>query len=587
MLSPSVCTIPFFSRNSISLVPRLLLLHYKTSPNIAIISYVPSSKSRCFCSATTPIPDSPPPTPTDDAAKTNISSMAKKYSFFSIFQDWKWNNKPNVEKEKEVEPCGGVVVDKPKKKTPPPPSAIDLALNTVVKVFTVSSEPRLFQPWQITMQSECSGSGFVISGKKIITNAHVVEKHTSVKVRKHGSSTKYKAKVKAIGNKCDLAILEINSDEFWEGMKFLELGDVPLQQESVAVVGYPCGGDSICVTKGVVSRVEPGRYSHSSAELLTIQIDAAINSGNSGGPVIKGDKVVGVAFQSLFWSDNIGYIIPTPVINHFLKGVEESGQHVDFCSMNISYQTMENAQIRNYFKMTKDTTGILINRINPLSDSHKFLKKNDVLLSIDGVSIENDSTIPFRNQERVSFKHLVSMKKQSETALIKVLREGKEHEFNISLKPVQPLVPRNLFDKLRSYYIFGGFVFVPLSQPYIDSSYDISDSLSRKIPKKAGEQIIIISQILEDDINTGYDIFEDLQVKKVNGVEVDNMKHLCELIEECCAGDVMLDLGKDKVLVLNIKSAKKATLKILKEFEIPSAMSKDLQPRHSKKKNYN
>ena len=49
------------------------------------------------------------------------------------------------------------IVDEAKKTTPP--SAIDLALNSVVKVFTVSSKPRLFQPWQISMQNECSGSG--------------------------------------------------------------------------------------------------------------------------------------------------------------------------------------------------------------------------------------------------------------------------------------------------------------------------------------------------------------------------------------------------------------------------------------------
>lgn len=83
--------------------------------------------------------------------------------------------------------------------------------------------------------------GFLISGKKIITNAHVVDNHTSVKVQKHGSATMYKAKVRMIGHECDLAILEVDNDEFWEGMNFLELGDVPKLQEEVHLVGYPCG----------------------------------------------------------------------------------------------------------------------------------------------------------------------------------------------------------------------------------------------------------------------------------------------------------------------------------------------------------
>lgn len=82
-------------------------------------------------------------------------------------------------------------------------------------------------------------------------------------------------------------------------------------------------------------------------------------------------------------------MIPTPVVKHFLDCVEE--KHVSFGSMNISYQMMGNAQIRDYFKMSKDMTGILVNEINPLSDAYNFLKKDDVILAIDGVPIGNDS----------------------------------------------------------------------------------------------------------------------------------------------------------------------------------------------------
>lgn len=83
--------------------------------------------------------------------------------------------------------------------------------------------------------------GFVISGRRILTNAHVVADYTFVLVRKHGSPTKYRAEVQAVGHECDLAILVVDNDEFWEGMNPLELGDVPSLQEAVSVVGYPQG----------------------------------------------------------------------------------------------------------------------------------------------------------------------------------------------------------------------------------------------------------------------------------------------------------------------------------------------------------
>ncbi|KAG6662629.1 hypothetical protein I3843_03G238100 [Carya illinoinensis] len=464
-------------------------------------------------------------------------------------------------------------------------SAIELALDSVVKIFTESSSPDYALPWQNKYQSKSKGSGFVIPGRKILTNAHVVADYTFVQVRKHGSPTKYRAEVQAVGHECDLAILVVESEEFWEGMTFLELGDIPFLQDAVAVVGYPQGGDNISVTKGVVSRVEPRQYVHGATQLMAIQIDAAINPGNSGGPAIMGKKVAGIAFQSLPGAENIGYIIPVPVIKHFLSGVEQSGKYVGFCSLGLFWQPTENVQLRNHFKMRPEMTGVLVSKINPLSDAYKILKKDDIILAFDGVPIANDGTVPFRNRVRIKFDYLVSMKKPDETAAVKVLRDGEESEFSITLRPLQPLVPVHQFDILPSYYIFAGLVFVPLTLPYLheygEDWYNTSlrrlcELALRELPKKAGEQLVILSQVLMDDINAGYERLAWLQVKKVNGVEIENLKHLCQLVDSCSEESVRLDLDDEKVIVLNYQLAKIATSSILNRHRIPSSKSSDL-----------
>ncbi|XP_028776753.1 protease Do-like 10, mitochondrial isoform X2 [Neltuma alba] len=463
--------------------------------------------------------------------------------------------------------------------------AIELALDSVVKVFTVSCSPNYLLPWQNKSQRETMGSGFVIPGKKILTNAHVVADHSFVLVRKHGSSTKYRAEVKFVGHECDLAMLIIESEEFWDGMNPLELGDIPFLQEAVAVVGYPQGGDNISVTKGVVSRVEPTQYAHGASQLLAIQIDAAINPGNSGGPAIMGNKVAGVAFQNLTGAENIGYIIPVPVIKHFISGVEENGKYSGFCSLGLSCQPTENVQLRNHFHMRPDMTGVLVSKINPLSDAYKVLKKDDVILAFDGVPIANDGTVPFRNRERITFDHLVSMKQPNEKAVVKVLRNGEEHEFSVILRPLQPLVPVHQFDKLPSYYIFAGLVFIPLTQPFLhefgEDWYNTSprrlcERALRELPKKANQQLVILSQVLMDDINAGYERLAELQVLKVNGTEVENLKHLCQLVENCREESVRFDLDDDRVIALNYGLAKTASSRILKRHRIPSSMSTDL-----------
>lgn len=464
-------------------------------------------------------------------------------------------------------------------------AAIEVALDAVVKIFTVASSPNYFLPWQNKPQREITGSGFVIHGRRILTNAHVVADHTFVLVRKHGSPTKHRAEVLAVGHECDLALLTVESEEFWEGMNFLEFGNIPYLQEAVAVVGYPQGGDNISVTRGVVSRVELTQYVHGASHLMAIQIDAAINPGNSGGPAIMNEKVAGVAFQNLSGAENIGYIIPVPIIEHFMADVNEQGKYIGFCTLGLSCQPTENVQLREHLKMPPGLTGVLVSKINPLSDSHRVLKKDDVIIAFDGVPIANDGTVHFRNRERITFDHLVSMKKADATGAVRVLRDGVQHEFHIKLGPLQTLVPVHQFDKLPSYFIFAGLVFTPLTQPYLheygDDWYNTSprrlcERALTATPKKHGEQLVILSQVLMDDINAGYERLAEYQVKKVNGVEVDNLKHLCQLVEGCTEKNIRFDLDDERVVVLNFQAGKDATSRILTRHRIPSAMSADL-----------
>ncbi|KAK4558593.1 hypothetical protein RGQ29_008059 [Quercus rubra] len=185
--------------------------------------------------------------------------------------------------------------------------------NAVVKVYCTHTAPDYSLPWQKQRQFTSTGSAFMIGDGKLLTNAHCVEHDTQVKVKRRGDDTKYVAKVLARGVDCDMALLSVESKEFWEGAEPLTFGHLPRLQEAVTVVGYPLGGDTISVTKGVVSRIEVTSYAHGSSDLLGIQIDAAINPGNSGGPAFNDQgECIGVAFQ-VYRSEeaeNIGYVIP-------------------------------------------------------------------------------------------------------------------------------------------------------------------------------------------------------------------------------------------------------------------------------------
>ena len=184
-------------------------------------------------------------------------------------------------------------------------------------------EPEYLRPWQKSRQGSCTGTGFVVPDdetgtRRLLTNLHVVQDATDIRVRKHGNSRRWRARVVVKAADVDLAVLQIISEDeqevadFWDGVKPVQWGDddgPPLLQSSVNVVGFPTGGRTICVTEGVVSRIDCRNYRLKTAgaapgKLLVIQIDAAINPGNSGGPCFDSDgRVVGVAFQGLDGND--------------------------------------------------------------------------------------------------------------------------------------------------------------------------------------------------------------------------------------------------------------------------------------------
>lgn len=205
-------------------------------------------------------------------------------------------------------------------------------------------------------------------------------------------------------------------------------------------VGYPIGGESLSVTAGVVSRIELQEYAQGGETLLAIQIDAAINSGNSGGPVInENDQLVGVAFQSLATldSENIGaflsslsiymcvnpprhthvvthtpqppkptpgYVIPVDILRHFLKDIERHGGYTGFCSLGVKFQPMESPSLRRYKALPEGRSGILVTKVDPLAPANEVLQRGDVLMAVDGIDLANDGTIPFRKGERVEVR---------------------------------------------------------------------------------------------------------------------------------------------------------------------------------------
>jgi S1-C subfamily serine protease len=200
--------------------------------------------------------------------------------------------------------------------------AQDQIRDLVVKIHAIHHTPDLLRPWTRNSPQQVKGSGVVIDGKRILTNAHVVRYASQIYVQPNQSASYVPARVEVMTPGMDLAILKLDDEAFFDKRGTLPFAkELPRVKDSVNVYGYPTGGTELSVTQGIVSRIEYTDYYYQ-ATGLRIQVDAALNFGNSGGPAVSDGKLVGLVFSLIQNAQNIGYLIPVEEIQLFLNDIK-------------------------------------------------------------------------------------------------------------------------------------------------------------------------------------------------------------------------------------------------------------------------
>ncbi|MCB1115426.1 MAG: trypsin-like peptidase domain-containing protein [Chlamydiia bacterium] len=461
--------------------------------------------------------------------------------------------------------------------------AIDVK-DSVVKIYVTKKEYNYAEPWASPTVTHGSGSGFIIEGNRIMTNAHVVSQATYIELHTGRSKKRYPAEVKMIGHDCDLAILEVKDPHFFDGKRPLKFSKrVLLEEEGVQVYGFPIGGDEICVTKGIVSRIELGRYVHSGEELLMAQVDASTNPGNSGGPVLSKGKVVGIAHQGTMEGQNIGYMIPIPIIHHFLE--ENSENYQGFPSTRFNFQRFENAILRKELGFDEGDEGILMAQIPKNHFFDGVLKKGDILLEFDGFPIDAAGMIRLQDLDlSLPFEYLLLVKHYGESFEATVMRDGERLELKGIIDPKKrgkKLVPFQVHDEKPRYFIYGGAVFQPLVGNLILASCcpDI-DYLFHMVKGEVSDErdeVVAFSSMLCGRGNSGYEDIQRSIVAKVNGKKVKNFKDFVALIEEADGPFIVIETNRQERLSFEKREAEVLNQEILERYAIPHDRSEDLR----------
>jgi len=462
----------------------------------------------------------------------------------------------------------------------------------VVKIHAIRRMPDLLKPWTKLSPSTLSGTGVVIQGNVILTNAHVVQYAGPIYVQPNQSAERLTARVVAIAPAVDLALLRLDDNQFFEKRGFLPFVDeLPRVKDTVNVYGYPTGGSELSVTEGIVSRIEFADYYYFGTG-VRIQVDAALNAGNSGGPAVAQGKLVGLVFSRIRNAQNIGYLIPIEEIRLFLDDIAD-GHYNGKPQLYDSFQTVENDALRARLGMPKGVGGIMV--VEPYKNGDSYpLKEWDVITHVGGQPIDSDGKVAIRYDLRLSARYLVQKLAKNGSVELTVFRDGRSVNLNMPLDSQREFVTPYLMNRNPRYFIYGPLVFSPATQDYLErlgSQWELglgrqgSPLMARRYDKRAfadEEMVVVVSPMLPHQITKGYDDPNALVVTEVNGIPVKNLNHLVEILRDTNDPQVVFKFAKTlsqarETLVFNRAEIMSATEEILNDSGIRFPYSEDLR----------
>jgi S1-C subfamily serine protease len=464
--------------------------------------------------------------------------------------------------------------------------AKDPIAGSVVKIFTTRRGPDFVRPWNKGNAQETGGTGVIIEGNRVLTNAHVVLYASQIFVQGDQSTERVPAKAIAVAPGVDLAVIEVEKPSFFDDRPPLPLDDdIPAIKQTVSVYGYPIGGEQISVTQGIVSRIECTAVYYD-VNALRIQVDAAINPGNSGGPAVADGKIVGLVHSKLVKGENIGYLIAAPEITMFLDDIKSGTYHGKPETWDI-VEPGENEALRAKLGLDKET-GLVVCR--PFSaDADYPLKKWDLITHIGGVPVDNRGDIEIKEGLRVSCNYLIAKLAKNGTIKTTILRDGKTLDVDVPVRPDANLVMPYLMDKYPRYFVFGPMVFSAASQELAlgVSSWGASLAKARNPlvarvvdhPAFEGEEIVTLGMgLLPHKTSKGYELPPFSIVSRINGVAVRNLAHVVEIIRDAKEEFLTVEIaGENVLLVFRRAEILAATDDILSDEGIRKQYSDDLE----------
>jgi len=450
----------------------------------------------------------------------------------------------------------------------------------IVNIEVARKQYDYYQPWSRRTHLT-QKTGLIVSDHEILTTADELFDRTLIRLQKNGRGRWWLGDLAWIDYHANLALITNSEPEFWKDLQPITFAKAPTPDLALSILRWREG-------KLENRRAELTQFSVREAQLspinmAVIETSSDIQGIGWGEPLVSQGKVLGIITSQ----DNRNCTaMPASFIQSILEARNRKGGYPGLGYFPFYWQPAENPASLDRLALKGDPRGVIITDVPPRADGKDgVVKAEDILLSIDGFPLDVQGDYIDPEFGPLMLENLAVRGKWAGDALkMQLWRNGKQIEVKYTLPKFQytnALVPAATYDKEPEYLMTGGFVFQPLTDSYLQAW---GTDWKRRAPFRLNHYreeeptpdrpaLVLLSQVMPDAYNIGYQDLKYLVLSKVNGQPVHSLKELRNALAQPQKDYNVLEFQKGDALKRVVLAAgdpeKAATARILKRYSMP------------------
>lgn len=409
-------------------------------------------------------------------------------------------------------------------------------LTEAMKKSIVSLETSFYgyeqiQPWRHSALTENYAHACAVGKYEVLTTALGVADLTHVKALRFGQNEFIGAKIKLVDYQSNLCLIELDPATMTEPLTPLVFAeDYPKGDE---VDFYWLSSDNrIYNGRAYLDRVRVQRTSASYEKRLNYIVGNASRQTSTGQVYCIGSEAIGIAS----WANDSkeAGLIPGEVINAFLAAAAED-DYKGFGAVGFAVSNLLDPAMRSFLQMPESLKdGVYVSDVYTLGTGSDVLEQDDVILAIDGKTLDSYGRFQHPKYEQLDFEYLITTKTAGEKISMDIWRDGKKMKIEADVKNFDPdemLIPYHEYDRQPEYVVTGGYLLQKLTRQYLtqwgdDWSGKVSPHLYHYYrdlaykPTSDRSDIVILSYVLPSPISLGYKDLSQIVVSKFNGMPI-------------------------------------------------------------------